>query len=193
MIHLGSLPRPVVPGTLAIWKRPYDEERGLPRRLYGDRPTLYTRRNAALPATHLALVMGAKRIVYIGLEQRTNLRFFDTDDALKQRMVEDLTWAHAKGYYDIGHPDSTYEAHVAELLRPVEELATEPYWHVDHTPLFRSFFAELERYGVEPIATSENSVIYNAGARYVPLDEALATLSTPPARRALPVRRRAAA
>jgi hypothetical protein len=71
------------------------------------------------------------------------------------------------------------EQHAAHLRRPLEELAAEPYWHTDHTAMFEAFFAELERHGVEPIATLRNSVVYDAGARYVPLDEAVERFAAP--------------
>jgi hypothetical protein len=42
--------------------------------------------------------MGARRIVYIGLEQRANLRFFDSDDALRERIISDLVWVSQNGF-----------------------------------------------------------------------------------------------
>jgi hypothetical protein len=172
VLHMCNATVPKIPGTLAVFKRVYEDDRGLPRRLHGAQPTLYMKRNVALAATHLALVMGARRIIYIGLEQFSNLRFYDEDQPLRERIIADLGVVAAKGLYEVDHPRSTYERHIRILKTPVEQLAKEPYWHEDHTPAFRAYFDELDRYGVEPIATSEKSVVYDAGARYVELDEA---------------------
>jgi hypothetical protein len=183
VIHLSGGLRPRFPGTLALWKRTYEDRRGLPRRLYGNRPILYNLQNASLGATHLALVMGARRIVYIGLELRSSVYFYDEDAAVKERIIADLEWAWANGHYDDRFEEWTPEAHLRHLRTPIEERPAEPYWHVDHTPALRTFFAELERYGVEPIATLQDSVIYDAGARYVPLDEAVERFAVPIRRR----------
>jgi hypothetical protein len=186
--------RPLVPGTLALWKRGYEDDRGLPRRFHGERLILYNMRNAALPATHLALIMGARRIVYIGLEQRTSLHFYDEDPELRERIIADLDWVRDMRYPDPHLADATLERRQLRLRTPVEELLAQPYWHVDHTPSFRTFFAELERYGIEPIATLENSVVYDAGARLMALDEAVERFARParrgPARPPLIARRR---
>jgi hypothetical protein len=182
-----------VPGTLAVWKRPYEEDRGLPRRFNGHRPILYNWRNIGLAATHLALIMGARRVVYIGLSQRSQLRYFDTDHALRERMIADIAWTFEKGYVEPTTPDLASSA--AYLREPPEVIASRPYYaRRDHTPSFRIFFAELERHGVEPIATLQDSVVYDAGARYVPLDEAIERFAVPvrrgPARPPLIARRR---
>jgi hypothetical protein len=183
VIHLCGEQRPMVPGTLALSKRTYEERRGLPRRLDGDRPVLYNMRNASLGATHLAVVMGARQIVYVGIELRSLLHFYAEDSAVKERLAADLQWAWAERYYDDRFADRTLEDRLRELRTPVEEQAAAPYWHADHTPALQVFFAELERHGVEPIATSQDSAIYDAGARYVPLDEAIERFAVP-ARRA---------
>jgi hypothetical protein len=183
VLHLCNTTRPTIPGSIAVFKRHYDDARGLPRRLHGHRPTLFTTRNAALAATHLALVMGARRIVYLGLEQRARFYFYDEDPELRERIIADLARVREAGIYELDHPKSTFERHVGFLRAPIEELKARPYFHVDHTPTFRHYFDELDRYGVEPIATSEDSVVLDAGARYVPLDEAFERFAVRPASR----------
>jgi hypothetical protein len=183
VIHLHSPPPGAIPGTLAVWKRYYEPDRGLPRRLHGDRPILYNRRNVSLSATHLALIMGARRVVYIGLEQRTKLHFYDTDPALRERIVADLDWVRRKRYHDVASPDNELAGRRRVLRAPAEQLAAMPFYIQDHTPTFRMFFAELERYGVEPVATLKESVVYDAGARFVSLDEAIERFAVPARRR----------
>jgi len=188
VIHACSASTPVVGGTIATFKRQYEADRGLPRRFDGMRPTLYTSHNSAFMATHLAVIMGARRVVYIGLEQHMLTYFYDEDLAVRERILADLAYINAKGLCDLDGERVSYERAVRDLKRPPEESAGQTYWHQSPTEVFpepywngspagvwRLYFDELDRYGVEPIATSRNSIIYEAGARYVDLDEVLRT------------------
>jgi hypothetical protein len=189
VIHACSAAAPVVPGTIATFKRQYEHDRGLPRRFDAMRPTLYTSHNSAFMATHLALIMGARRIVYIGVEQHLNEHFYDHDRALRERMIADLGSINAKGLCDLDGERLNYEESVEYLRSLPAEDADQPYWHASQggkvfpepywdgspTGVVSLYFEELDRYGIEPIATSRNSIIYGAGARYVDLDEALGT------------------
>ena len=188
VIHACSAPAPVVGGTIATFKRQYEHDRGLPRRFDAIRPTLYTSHNSAFMATHLALILGARRIVYVGLEQQMLTHFYDEDLAVRDRILADLAYINAKGHCDLDGERVSYERAVRDLTTPPEEFAAQTYWHQSPSQVFPEpywngspaavwglYFDELDRYGVEPVATSRNSIIYEAGARYVDLDEALGT------------------
>jgi hypothetical protein len=50
----------------------------------------------------------------------------------------------------------------------------EPFFSVDHTPTFSAYFEILKRNSVDVVATTADSVVADAGARVVPLEEILA-------------------
>ncbi len=188
VIHACGAPAPILGGTIATFKRQYEHDRGLPRRFDAMRPTLYTSHNSAFMGTHLAVIMGARRIVFIGLEQYRNAHFYDEDPAVRERILADLAYINARGMCDMDGLRVSYERAVAPLRRPPQQLHSEtywpeapsqafpePYWNGSPASVWRMYFDELDRYGVEPIATTRDSVIYDAGARYVALDEVLGT------------------
>lgn len=170
VIHIHSSYRPpVVPGSLLIRRDMFDLEQRLPSKLSAFVPTILTRRNAALAATHLALVLGARGIVYVGVDMRSRLHFYDEDEGLRARMTEDLE-SHVPEYmFAFEHPYATKSKMVDRLRVPVSELVDGEFYGRDHTPTFEAYFAECRRQGVEVISTLEDSVVRDAGALFVPL------------------------
>ena len=49
----------------------------------------------------------------------------------------------------------------------------QPFYKIDHTPTFRAYFEILARNGVDVVATTPESVVADAGARVIPLDDVL--------------------
>jgi len=146
----------------------------LPRHLEKAQPTLLTRLNVALAATHLAYIMGAKQIVYLGVEQRNQLHFWHFDEHCRGLIRDDII---SRGDPDILRIDHQYASvtHDLEALdRPAAD-CMKPFYSVDHTPTFAAYFDILRRNGVDVVATTAESVVAAAGARVVALDDILAT------------------
>jgi len=81
LLHMRRVLEPaLVPGIIPLLRDVFEPGMDLPRRLDPARPTLLTRRNVALGATHLAYVLGARRLVFIGVEQRNQLHFWNFDE-----------------------------------------------------------------------------------------------------------------
>lgn len=138
-------------------------------------PTLMTRLNVALGATHLAYVMGARRIVFVGVEQRDRLHFWNFDEAARQKIVAALTKRGDPQILTIDHSYATLERDLTALSMSPNECMG-PFFQIDHTPTFRAYFDLLLRGGVEVIATTTESVVADAGARVLPLEQILAAI-----------------
>lgn len=136
-------------------------------------PTLMTRLNVALGATHLAYVMGAQRIVFVGVEQRNQLHFWNFNEKARQKILIALIERGDPEILKIDHPYATLARDLASVNRPSSECMG-PFFHIDHTPIFKAYFDILLRGGIEVIATTAQSVVADAGARVVPLEEAFA-------------------
>ena len=172
LIHMSGAP-PVVRGSITVRRRRFHPGDPLPRLFFGVRPYLLTNMNVALAATHLALILGARRVCYVGVEGRTSLHFYDEDERLRRQMIDDLD-AIEQVVWDADHVTTASRETVLALLRtPIEELADVPF-EPETAERFRAYFDELERYGVEPVTTLEDSVVADAGARFVELDDLLA-------------------
>lgn len=163
---------PLLPGVVPLRRKTFQEGMGLPRRLKG-KPTLLTRRNVALGATHLAYAMGASRIVFLGVEQRNQLHFWSFDGTLRNEIRAALI---ARGDPDILRIDHPYASLARDLsaVNAAPEDCMEPFFSVDHTPTFSAYFEILKRNSVDVVATTADSVVADAGARVVPLEEILA-------------------
>lgn len=175
LLHMRpTVAAPLLPGITAVRRMTFEPGMPLPRRFEAAQPTLLTRLNVALGATHLAYIMGAARIVYLGVEQRNQLHFWHFDEKCRQEIRGDIL---SRGDPDILRSDHPYAslAHDLEALdRPAED-CMKPFYSVDHTPTFATYFDILRRDGVDTVATTAESVVADAGARVVGLDDILAT------------------
>jgi len=165
---------PLLPGINPLRRMIFNPGDALPRRFDAEQPTLLTRKNVALAATHLAYIMGAKRIVYLGVEQRNQLHFWHFDEKCRQEIRDDIL---SRGDPDILRIDHEYASlsHDLEALdRPAAD-CMKPFYSVDHTPTFAAYFDILRENGVEVVATTAESVVADAGARVMALDDVLAT------------------
>lgn len=165
--------RALSPGILPLRREAFDASAGLSKALSGPEPTLFTLRNVALGATHLAYVLGARRIAYIGVEQRNRLHYWHLKPEVLPAMRADVELLRDVPFLTADHPYSTYESLVAKVNRSAEE-SMGPFWKESHEPTFRDYFAILRAAGVSVVSTSADSVVRDAGADFVPLDELLA-------------------
>ena len=175
LLHMRpTVEAPLLSGITTVRRMIFEPGMSLPRQFEAEHPTLLTRMNVALAATHLAYIMGAGRIVYLGVEQRNQLHFWHFDDHCRRLIRDDLV---SRGDPDMLRIDHTYASlpnDLEALDRPAED-CMKPFYSVDHTPTFAAYFDILRRDGVDIVATTAESVVADAGARVVPLDAILAT------------------
>jgi hypothetical protein len=73
--------------VVAMWDQdprvPLDLESARRNQIYGNSSSL-------LSATHLAYIMGASVIVYIGFEEKSALHYFNLDDEIEERMLSNM-------------------------------------------------------------------------------------------------------
>lgn len=175
LLHMRPVAAPpLIPGIHAIRRRVFQADVGLPRYVDDVAPTLDTKMNVALGATHLAYVMGASRVVFVGVEQRNRLHFWHDDENLRIRIRADLI---ARGDPDVLRVDHPYAglAHDLAALDRSRDECLGPFYETDHAPTFAAYFDILRRARVDVVATTAESVVADAGARVESLDSLLAT------------------
>lgn len=163
----------LLPGIIPLRRRRYKLCEELPPFFTEPEPILLTRRNVVLGATHLALVMGARRIVYIAVEQRNALHFYHLDPDALRRFQRDLDELRDFPLFGIDHHNESYDRIRRMLMIPKGEAERTPFYTQDHLETFRCYLNELERRGVEVISTAQDSVVLDAGARHIPLNAIL--------------------
>lgn len=174
LLHMRPIyEHPLLPGVVPLRRRRYEIGEELPRRFVEPEPVLLTRRNVALGASHLALILGARRIVFVGVEQRNRLHFFQLDPAARARLEEAVTELQDFPLLGIDHPNESYEGLWRPLTVSTEEAERTPFYEVDHQETFRGYVEELHRHGVEVLSAARDSVAVDAGAPYISLDSAL--------------------
>jgi hypothetical protein len=174
-IHMRPLYEPpLVEGILALRRVDFDEDVGLTRRLEPPEPTLFTLMNVALGATHLALIMGAREVAFIGVEQRNRLHYFHDDAPMRRRILKDAKQLKRHFHmFDIDHPNATFDAMANVLRGEPDQVVSRPFFELSHIETFRAYFSILDRLGVNVYSTSRESVISDAGAEFKPLSELL--------------------
>lgn len=163
---------PLAPGVLPLQRRDFDPATILPDRFEPPAPVLYTLRNVALGATHLAHILGASRIAYVGVEQLDRLHFWHFEEAVRRRMIADLPILEGVPFLGVDHEYATYEGQLRKLERPAEE-SLGPFYEHSHADTFREYFRQLRGRGVELYTANPRSVVAEAGAVVLPLDELL--------------------
>ena len=187
LIHIKKPHQPPLNGRIvSLTRRPYCAGLGLSRHLSEPVPTLYTRRNQALAMLHLAIVMGARRVIFIGVDQSSYAYFWQYDESVRERMRSD--------YLDLRSDPSAArdvrshaELSLQMLDQPAREREAMPYYE-DFAPILGEYVGQARAFGVEVVATLPGSVVHRAGAALASVD---ACLSGQAVRR--PARRKAGA
>ncbi|MDY7005640.1 MAG: hypothetical protein SWX82_17335 [Cyanobacteriota bacterium] len=152
---------------ITIKREIFDKNKGLSRFLSLSNPVIFTKMNVALGATHLAFILGAKKIVYIGVEQRNKVHFYDESIAIKQRIKKDLVdlkkW---HSIFSIDHRNRSCENYLKALDSNIDDLKASKFYTTDHVDTFREYFKIMRKQGVEIYATKKDSVVFDAGAVY---------------------------
>lgn len=114
----------------------------------------------AFSATHLAVLIGAKRIFYVGFESKSDYHFcgiFPYHD----RFIEHLTFVRDK------YPEYKESAEVMlKAFYPEEKIQTTNKMksqYGKHLTKYKMIFDRLKQLGVTPYTTTQHSIIYEAG------------------------------
>lgn len=154
---------------LTVKRTHFDPAVGLPPEFSSPVPTIHTLRNVTLGATHLALILGAKRIIYLGIEQKNRLHYYNTDQKLKDRIADGLRRIENKDIFNIDHKHCTFDYLMELLHKPPEALNQLDYLY-DHRPTYRAYFEILKQRGIAYYTTKKESVLFDSGAPYLPLE-----------------------
>ena len=173
-IHMRKIyAPPMVNGVLTCQRTIFSPQIGFPAAFSPDHYVLTTRQNVILGATNLAVILGAREIVYVGVEQSNMLHFYNSDDVLKQRMVRDILAVPEICFnVDHSHVADSRQGKLDRLKSRIDDLKARR-WAIDITSGFRQYFAILDAIGIRYFATKKESVIFQAGAPLRPLDDLL--------------------
>ena len=143
-------------------------------RLDFDAPTLITRNNVFFLASHLALVLGARRIIYLGFDMANKAHFYETQEPIKERMVLDLLdlredWPT----FGMDHPYETPYLFLKRLFSDAASLASTPFYDWDHAPFIDKFRLRATELGVEMISCVRGGVLERAGLEFRSLQQIL--------------------
>jgi len=138
--------------------------------------------NVGLSATHLAHIMGASRIVYIGFDFKSNSHFYDTNLITYNKLKSDVEEIlNIYSYDNFIHNDiiDYYNArNFKESLTDerIAQLSNQPFLS-SSTPVYNSMlekfssaFTTFKQQNIEIISTQEDSIITEAGGKFIPLD-----------------------
>jgi hypothetical protein len=132
--------------------------------------------NCALTASHLAFIMGAKNIVFVGMEMRSRAHFYNFDKKLEEAMLKGNEELLEK-YKTTNKKVSLSFHHFLKTpkwsgMLPAEVISkiTFPLNHVHN---FGNYFRFFRSHGTRCISTIADSVMTEANAELLPLSEAV--------------------
>jgi hypothetical protein len=162
---------PLAPGIIPQRRELFTDGRRLHDSFTAPEPVLFTRRNVALGATHLAFTLGAREIVYIGVEQQNAAHFFDYEPNLRQIMRQDVESLRHVPFLNVDHPYATYEGLIAKHDTTAAEEEQKPFYKYSHVETFRAYIDELRRHHVDVVTAARRSVVTEAGGDFVSLHD----------------------
>lgn len=125
--------------------------------------------NVLLSATNLAYVMGAKRIIFIGFNQRNRVHFYDCNSEMKDTLRENIKKIREK-YPENEFPRMSEINHDFEMFQnhmlPIDVLRKTSFFLPDILPAIKKLFETLLNNGVEIISTESDSKLVDGGAKY---------------------------
>lgn len=159
-------------GILRIQRKLFFGE--LPQRLTS--PVLYTYRNGAIGATHLAYVMGARSITFVGVQMANGCHYYHEDtNTLTLLQADSKEVARSRGGSAMETVGERFS--IARTLRGARTCSRgwfcPPYLMGSHAEVFTSYFHILSGRGVPIRVTSRDSLLGRCGAKYTSLQEAL--------------------
>jgi hypothetical protein len=130
--------------------------------------------NISLSASNLAFLMGAKRVVYIGFNQKNRLHFYDLREDMKKTLRENIAKVQKKhaGKKRMGEINNDYRMFLEHML-PEEQLRKIIFFNPDVSPALRVLFKTMSGGGAEVISTESNSKLVDAGAKYMSFDDVM--------------------
>lgn len=141
--------------------------------------------NISISASHLAYLMGASRVVYLGFNQKNLLHFYDTDVELRDRILSNINNVRNKLNLNQYAPSvqrqktsilHDYDMHVGHML-PIEELQKR-HWtsrpnNSNNIKILTNMFDTMKNNGMEVVSTCEESIMTDSGAKYLPINKIL--------------------
>ena len=164
---------PIFKGVHTVRRRHHVVGEPLSDRFDSAQPTLVTMKNVSLAATHLAFVLGASRIVYLGVEQTSLLHYYDERPELRDHIRQELWAIENRELFTLDHPYATLEAADERLQTTPADLAGTAFYETSHAATFSEYFGFLRSRGVTPYATLTESVVHEAGAELIDFDDVM--------------------
>ncbi len=166
---------PIVPGVITVRGIPTKGVGPLSRGFERPIPSLAMEYNAVITASHLALILGAKKIAFIGVEQNKYLYYYQFDEKIREEIIAGYEDLKVQNIVDPYYPYANYDDLIKIVRRTAKETVSESYYEIDSTPILKYVFQELRAAGVEIISTKQDSITTRAGAFVRPLTELLNT------------------
>jgi hypothetical protein len=164
-----------------------------------ERSNIYGSISILLSATHLAYMMGAAKIVFIGFEERSQLHFYNVDRRLENEIISNIEkLLESRKYWNPTHysPDwrgisNKINVHAAlevtlnktvgvphyqpQFNRSKQDLISTPFGTVEgqvqRTQYFAAYVQDLNRNGVQTLAIAEQGICLDANCDKISLEE----------------------
>jgi len=152
--------------------------------------------SSTLSATHLAYIMGASKIIYVGFEETSQLHFYNTDKNIEAQMLSNIekllvskkywnpnnytnSWQGIRSKIDVhsafdvvlnrcqNAPDRQ-----ANLNRTIEDLKNSPFERAgceQNTSNFSNYVSDLNKNGVETFTVALEGITIEAGCKQIDL------------------------
>lgn len=129
-------------------------------------------RQISFSAIHLAYVLGAKRIILNGFEERNRLHFYNVIPGMRDELITKVNNTIEK--YKNSDKDLIDDLNAFKRNGLVDNLQNMPWFNTGPgLGLYKKYFFFLNNVGVDVITTIKDSVVFDAGAKFIPMKELL--------------------
>jgi len=156
---------------------PCDPDRNISGNISNDNQRLGGCSNIGTSATHMAHILGASKVVYIGFNQKNLSHFYNLNETYKESIIENINKIREK--YKNVYPQKLFDDYTALInyMKPLE-VVRKTRWesnphNINNRNIFNTMFNTMKDHGTEIYSTFKDSVMTEAGAEYKTLDEIL--------------------
>ena len=163
---------PLLEGTLTVARENFAGEL---TQDFGESLRLFSKANVVLLASHLAAIMGARRIAYIGVEMKTLVHYYQSDPSYIPTMRQAFREDGNSPFLGMDHAYVRPPTMLMDKLVSAERMQNQGSRFDEYNVVesMGTYFDELRRLGIDVCVTTQNSRLVECDATVTSLDALL--------------------
>ena len=152
---------------------PNRNNNNFPRKIKNENHSIPGASNIGISASSLTYIMGAKKIVYIGFNQKNMRHFYDIDMDLQNEIRNNINKLKEKyiGFKRTKDVFKDYDMFLNFMDDRKKNKNTK--YRYNFNKVFKNMFTQFKKEGIEIYSTTKDSVLVDCGAKFIEIEKSL--------------------